>query len=115
MYGDVVLGMKPKKKTDIDPFEEIMDKVKEAKGIKLDTELDVDDLMEIISFLHAYLCLNFRATAEPKPSTVTLSSKISSKPRGGLELSPISLHHFTGMLRSNSFRVMSRPSTWCRD
>jgi len=29
---------------------------------------------EIISFLHAYLCLNFRVTAEPKPSTITLSS-----------------------------------------
>ena len=30
---------------------------------------------EIISFLHAYLCLNFRAAAEPKPSTDALSSK----------------------------------------
>ena len=29
---------------------------------------------EIISFLHAYLCLIFRVTAEPKPSTITLSS-----------------------------------------
>ena len=37
---------------------------------------------EIISFLHAYLCLIFRATAEPKPSTVALSSKVSSEPRG---------------------------------
>ena len=36
MYGDVVLGMKPKSKTDIDPFEAIMEEVKEAKGIKLD-------------------------------------------------------------------------------
>ena len=44
---------------------------------------------EIISFLHAYLCLIFRATAEPKPSTVALSSKISSAPRGWHELSPI--------------------------
>ena len=48
MYGDVVLGMKPKSKTDIDPFEEVMDKVKEAKGVKLDTELDVDDLKELV-------------------------------------------------------------------
>ena len=48
MYGDVVLGMKPKSKTDIDPFEEVMDKVKEAKGIKLDTELDVEDLKELV-------------------------------------------------------------------
>ncbi len=30
---------------------------------------------EIISFLHAYLCLSFRVVAEPKPSTATLSSK----------------------------------------
>ncbi len=44
MYGDVVLGMKPKTKNDIDPFEEIMDNVKEEKGVKLDTDLDVADL-----------------------------------------------------------------------
>ncbi len=48
MYGDVVLGMKPKTKTDIDPFEEIMDNVKEEKGIKFDNELDVEDLKELV-------------------------------------------------------------------
>ena len=48
MYGDVVLGMKPKNKTDIDPFEEILDTVKAGKGVKLDTELDVDDLKQIV-------------------------------------------------------------------
>ena len=48
MYGDVVLGMKPKSKTDIDPFEEIMDKVKEERGVKLDTELNVDDLKNLV-------------------------------------------------------------------
>ena len=48
MYGDVVLGMKPKSKADIDPFEEIMDKVKEEKGVKLDTELDVEDLKSLV-------------------------------------------------------------------
>ena len=48
MYGDVVLGMKPKSKADIDPFEEIMEKMKEAKGVKLDTELDVDDLKTLV-------------------------------------------------------------------
>ena len=51
MYGDVVLGMKPKSKADIDPFEEIMEKMKEAKGVKLDTELDVDDL-KAVSYTH---------------------------------------------------------------
>lgn len=48
MYGDVVLGMKPKSKTDIDPFEAIMDQVKEEKGIKFDNELDVEDLKELV-------------------------------------------------------------------
>ena len=48
MYGDVVLGMKPKSKDDIDPFEEVMDKVKEEKGVKLDTELNVDDLKKLV-------------------------------------------------------------------
>ena len=53
MYGDVVLGMKPKSKNDIDPFEEIMDKVKEEKGVKLDTELDVDDLKNLVKLFKA--------------------------------------------------------------
>ena len=48
MYGDVVLGMKPKSKDDIDPFEEVMEKVKEEKGITLDTELNVDDLKKLV-------------------------------------------------------------------
>ena len=48
MYGDVVLGMKPTSKEDIDPFEEILEEVKEEKGVKLDTELSVDDLKELV-------------------------------------------------------------------
>lgn len=48
MYGDVVLGMKPQSKEDIDPFEEIMDEVKESKGIELDTDLTTDDLKELV-------------------------------------------------------------------
>ncbi len=48
MYGDVVLGMKPVKKTDIDPFEAIIEDVKKAKGVKLDNELEVEDLKELV-------------------------------------------------------------------
>ena len=48
MYGDVVLGMKPTNKDDIDPFEAIIEDVKHAKGVKLDNELDVDDLRELV-------------------------------------------------------------------
>ena len=49
MYGDVVLGMKPENKNDIDPFEAIIEEVKEAKGVELDTELTVDDLKELVA------------------------------------------------------------------
>ncbi|MEE0871567.1 MAG: PEP/pyruvate-binding domain-containing protein, partial [Bacteroidaceae bacterium] len=48
MYGDVVLGMKPVNKEDIDPFEAIIEEVKEAKGVKLDNELEVEDLKELV-------------------------------------------------------------------
>ncbi len=48
MYGDVVLGMKPASKEDIDPFEEIMDHMKEEKGIELDTQFSVEDLKELV-------------------------------------------------------------------
>jgi pyruvate,orthophosphate dikinase len=48
MYGDVVLGMKPESKTDIDPFEAILEEVKEARGVKNDNELTVEDLKELV-------------------------------------------------------------------
>ena len=48
MYGDVVLGMKPVNKDDVDPFEAIIDDVKKAKGVQLDNELEVDDLKELV-------------------------------------------------------------------
>ena len=49
MYGDVVLGMKPVNKNDIDPFEEIIEHVKEEKGVHLDTDLSVEDLKELVA------------------------------------------------------------------
>lgn len=48
MYGDVVMEMKPINKEDHDPFEEILDQVKEEKGIKLDSEFTVEDLKDIV-------------------------------------------------------------------
>ena len=49
MFGDVVLGMKPASKEDVDPFEEIMDHMKEEKGIELDTDFTVADLKEMVT------------------------------------------------------------------
>ena len=48
MYGDVVLGMKPVNKDDIDPFEAIIEEVKEEAGVKLDNELTTDHLNELV-------------------------------------------------------------------
>ena len=49
MYGDVVLGMKPESKEDIDPFEEIIEKKKESKGVENDTDLTTGDLKELVA------------------------------------------------------------------
>jgi pyruvate,orthophosphate dikinase len=48
MYGDVVMGLKPASKEEIDPFEKIMDEVKEEKDITHDLELTTDDLKELV-------------------------------------------------------------------
>ena len=48
MYGDVVLGMKPVNKEDVDPFEAIIEMVKKEKGVKLDNELEVEDLKRLV-------------------------------------------------------------------
>ena len=56
MYGDVVLGMKPESKEDIDPFEAIMENLKEEKGIELDTHFTTEDLkFLVIRFKEAVL------------------------------------------------------------
>lgn len=48
MYGDVVLGMKPVNKDDIDPFEAIIEEVKKEAGVKLDNELTTDHLKDLV-------------------------------------------------------------------
>lgn len=49
MYGDVVLGMKPTEKTEIDPFEKIIEEVKHEAGVKLDNELSVENLKDLVA------------------------------------------------------------------
>ena len=49
MYGDVVLGMKPVNKEDMDPFETIIEEVKEIRGVKLDKDLTVDELKLLVA------------------------------------------------------------------
>ena len=53
MYGDVVLEMKPVNKEDIDPFEEIIEKVKAERGVKLDKDLSVEELKKLVKLFKA--------------------------------------------------------------
>ena len=53
MYGDVVLEMKPVNKTDIDPFEEIIEGVKKESGVVLDKDLSVEDLKRLVKLFKA--------------------------------------------------------------
>lgn len=48
MYGDVVLGLKPKEKDEHDPFEVIIDKVKKERRIEFDVDLTKDDLKKLV-------------------------------------------------------------------
>ena len=53
MYGDVVLGMKPVNKDDIDPFEAIIMDVKRQRNIKLDNEMNIDELKQLVKLFKA--------------------------------------------------------------
>ena len=49
MYGDVVLGLKPVHKDDIDPFEAIIERKKHELGITIDTDLSAADLKDLVA------------------------------------------------------------------
>src|SRR5512135_3622691 len=49
MYGDVVLGLKPVHKDEIDPFEAIIEKKKHERGVKADLDLTADDLKDLVA------------------------------------------------------------------
>ncbi|OGQ76708.1 MAG: pyruvate, phosphate dikinase [Deltaproteobacteria bacterium RIFCSPLOWO2_12_FULL_60_16] len=49
MYGDVVLGLKPREKEERDPFEVILERKKKARRVRFDTELSADDLKELVA------------------------------------------------------------------
>jgi pyruvate,orthophosphate dikinase len=49
MFGDVVLGMKPERKEDRDPFEVILEAKKHVLGVKQDADLPVSALKELVA------------------------------------------------------------------
>ena len=48
MYGDVVLGLKPEGKDDVDPFEELLKQKKHAHGVEFDSDLSADALKDLV-------------------------------------------------------------------
>jgi pyruvate,orthophosphate dikinase len=47
MYGDVVMGLKPESKQDVDPFEKILEGLKEEQHVQNDTDLSEANLIEL--------------------------------------------------------------------
>jgi pyruvate,orthophosphate dikinase len=48
MYGDVVMGLKPEAKEE-DPFEVILHAKKKEKGVEIDSDLEADDLKDLVA------------------------------------------------------------------
>src|SRR5258706_10811046 len=55
MYGDVVLDLKPRSKTEEDPFEVALAEKKRARGVTQDTELSAQDLRELVQEFKALI------------------------------------------------------------
>jgi len=55
MYGDVVMDLKPETETDHDPFEEILEALKDEKSAELDTDLSTEDLKELVARFKAVI------------------------------------------------------------
>ena len=49
MYGDVVMGVQPQSEEDHDPFDDLLNKLKKERRVKMDADLSAEDLQELIS------------------------------------------------------------------
>ena len=49
MYGDVVMGVQPRTEDEHEPFDAVMDSLKEELGVEEDTDLTADNLRELVS------------------------------------------------------------------
>ena len=81
MYGDVVLGLKPESKEEEDPFEDIIDEKKKARGIKLDIEFTVDDLKDLVAEFKAAIKTEAERRLPRRPGRTALG-----RHRSGLQV-----------------------------
>ena len=67
MYGDVVMGLRPDNR-EIDPFEELIEKKKQACGVRLDNELEAEDLKELVGEFKALIKKRLKRSFPEDPS-----------------------------------------------
>ncbi|MCU0574422.1 MAG: pyruvate, phosphate dikinase [Syntrophobacteraceae bacterium] len=48
MYGDVVLGLKPESKDDVDPFDAILEDLRKQRGVEFDNQVPASDLIDLV-------------------------------------------------------------------
>ncbi len=48
MYGDVVLGLKPESKDDVDPFDDLIEQMRHKRGVEFDNQLPASDLKDLV-------------------------------------------------------------------
>jgi pyruvate,orthophosphate dikinase len=65
MYADVVLELKPTDKTERDPFEVLLERLKHRRNVTLDTELSAEDLAGLVG---EFKQLVITRTGKPFPS-----------------------------------------------
>jgi len=54
MYGDVVMGLRPKDK-EVDPFEHLLEQKKKKRGVEIDSDLPAEDLAELVNEFKAVI------------------------------------------------------------
>ena len=54
MYGDVVMGLRPKDK-EVDPFEHLLEQKKKERGVEIDSDLPAEDLAELVNEFKAVI------------------------------------------------------------
>jgi pyruvate,orthophosphate dikinase len=77
MYADVVLGLKAERETGHDPFDDVLEKAKKARGAKSDTELSADDLRGVVA---KFKSIVREKTGKPFPESPERSSGARSGP-----------------------------------
>ncbi len=100
MFGDVVLGLKPARKEDRDPFEVILEASKRASGVRHDSELPVEALRELVT--------GFKAAIRER-----LGIELPSDPLEQLRLAIGAVFRSWDNDRADAYRKLNQiPSSW---